>query len=248
MERNGNSKFKPLDDTTVKRLVNLAEETAAQILPTLWQKLYSDSNHKKTLPEELRELLGRRLRDEAFDFYVRIEVMRMNPAMQGAHKGFLRGIDHVMDPGRELPLVRRVYDVFVRQLKEYGKKYKEDICQTIMKAKEGNTMAIRHLLEWDKAWIEFDFIHGEISRRGCRYRLGEDDRFLEMVGNAIGKKPGIKKYTEESGLLVLIEIYANRYDLSGNNNKELKNLHYRLINDGVFDSGNKGRRRSPHRV
>ena len=248
MEKNSEFKFEPLNDATVRRLVILAEETAARILPSLWQKLHSDLNHKKPLPEEVGELLGRRLRYEIFNFHVQIEIIKMNPSLhikinpnlQKNDRNFLQNEELVMSP--DTPLVRRVYSVFVRQLEAYRKKYKEDISRTILKAKEGNTKAICNLLKWDKSWVEFDFVHGEISRRGYRYS-DKDEPFLMLVGDAISKKPVIRDYTyakaaeKESGILSLIELYANRYALSSSNNKELKNLHNLLKEDGVLDSG-----------
>jgi len=232
MERDGDLKCK-LDDTTVKRLVDLAEKTTFQILPKLRQRLQSDLNLKESLAEELGELLGQRLWFVAFQFFVQIEVIRRNPDRQGTDRDFLREGQLIEENS---PLTQRVYGVFLRQIEEYRKKHKEDISQVILKAKGGNARAIRSLLEWDKSWISFDLIHGEIARRGYRYR-DEDRGFLELVGDAIKKKPTVRDNAEECALLSLIELYANRYDLSGKNNKHLKMLYSWLSEDLGFDSG-----------
>jgi hypothetical protein len=229
MERDGNFKFKTpnyttVDDTIAEHLAKVAEEMTSKIFPSLLQKLQSDLSYMKALPiDELGELLGQRLCSAAFQYFVHIKVWRMNP------KGEIN------------TLARRVYDVFVSQIKEYHKKYEEDIGQTVLKAKEGNTMAICRLLEWDKSWIDFDFIHGQISRRGYRYRNDKDDlvndkSFLRLVAAAISKKPYIRDNADESGLLSAIEFYANRYDLSGKNNGRLKSLYNRLLKESSLDS------------
>ena len=234
----------PLDDTTVntiKYVAGIAWEIAEQAMPNLWVKLHADLNCNESLPIALAKLLKRRLYSEAYHYVMTIEILRMK---QGYLKNtemsqiadFLHGTAQLWTvmPGRDTPLVRRIYTIFLRELTEYKKKYREDMSQTIMKAIEKHPKSIFRLLEWDKSWIEFDFIHNEISARGYLYRTESDKRFLEGLAGAISKKPAIKKYTEESGLLGAIEILAGRYDLSSNN-KLLKSLHTLLLNEGGFN-------------
>ena len=175
-----------IDEATIVRLENLAETTALQLLPALWKRLQSDGPNSSP---ELRGLLGQRLRDEIFDFYVCIEVIKENPKVQGADIDLFQGLDLSVVPQVEAPIVRRAYEIFARQLEQYRKKYKEEISQTILRAKEGQLRAVCRLLEWDKTWIEADFIHTEISARGRRYRPDEDDRFPGRLVCLCGKPP-----------------------------------------------------------
>lgn len=245
MEKNRSSRLNnPLDDTTVniiKHVARIAWEIAEKAMPNLWPELHVDLNCDEYLPVALAKLLKRRLYEEAYHYVMTIEILRMK---QGYLKDtelsqiadFLHGTAKLWTvmSGRDTPLVRRVYTIFLRQLEEYRKKYKEDMSQTIRKAIEKHRGSICRLLEWDKTWIEFDFIHNEISARGYLYLTDTDKEFLYMVGKAISKKPAIKRYTEESGLLGAIEILADRYDLSSNN-KLLKSLHTLLLNEGGFN-------------
>jgi hypothetical protein len=246
MERNGNSKSNILlDDTTVdiiKDVAGIARKMAEQAMPNLWPKLHADLNCSESLPDALGDLLKRRLYGEAYHYVMTIEILRMRQVyLQDTQLSRIADFLHLtartwtIVAGLDTPLVRRVYTIFLRQLEEYRKKYKEDMSQTIVKAIKKDTRSICRLLEWDKSWIEFDFVHNEISARGYLYRTDSDKRFLEMIGDAIRKKPHVK-YTEESGFLSAIALLANRYDLSGNNNL-LKNLHTRLSNGGKFDLG-----------
>ena len=224
VERKRNFKFKTpdysaVDETTKERLAKEAEKVAWKVFPGLFQKLQADFSYMESFPQdELGELLGQRLRSAIFQFFVWIIVMRMNQKR---------------DIG---PLARRIYSVFVREIKEYSRKYGEDLGQTVMKAKKGEVKAIYTLLKWDKSWIGFDFIHGQITDRGYRYSADDkDDVFLARVGDAIKWKPHIRDHAEETDFLSAIEFFANQYDLSGNENENLKSLHDRLLRDSAFD-------------
>ena len=246
MERNGKSKFEHLDDTTVNIIMDvgrMAWEIAKQAMPILWPKLHADLNRSESLPDELAKFLRRQLYGEAYEYVTIItDLSNWEDYLEDQGlgiKNFLHGIgwEVTLRPGIESPLVRRVYTVFLRQLVEYRKKYKEDMSQTIVKAIKKDAMSICRLLEWDKTWIEFGFVHNEISARGYLYSTDSNKRFLEMVGDAILKKPHVKRYTERSGVLSAIALLENRFSLSKNKKRLLKKFHSSLVRAGAFDSG-----------
>jgi hypothetical protein len=245
-ERNGILRFEHLDDTSVNIVESVnstSRKMVGQAFPNLWPMLHADLKCNEPLPDELAELLRRRLYEEAFDYVFAIQIQRMrqvylNDPQLTQIAGMLHAIPGTWErAGSDTPLVRRVYGIFLRQLMGYRKKYKEDISQTIAKAKGKNAKAICRLLEWDKSWIIFDFIQNEISFRGYLLHREGDKRFLEMVGGAIARTPGVRKYAEKSGYLSAIELLSNLVDLSGNNNKLLRKIHSRLVKEYAFDSG-----------
>lgn len=220
-----------------KHVADFALEIAQKGLPYLFCWLHSDMNCKEALPIELQRVLQRKLYFEAYRYYGLIQIL--------IHQNFQNPDPRIKEfvsedwvssilPGEDTPLLRRVYAVFLRQLEEYRKKHKENISKTILKAKEGNTTAICRLIEWDPSFRDIDFIDTEISVRSARQ--SEKDRlFLKRIAEAQGKRSVIKRYIDDSGLLTLCEFYANRYNLSGRNNSNLRQLHTVLLNSGAFD-------------
>lgn len=238
MKRNGNFRLNippDPDDTTVniiKQVAGIAWKMAEQAMPNLWLKLHADLNRSESLPDELAKYLRRRLYEEAYE-YVKT-ITDLNNLADYLVINWHRSLR----PGIESPLVRRVYTIFLRQLVEYRKKYKEDMSQTIVKAIKKDRRSICRLLEWDKTWIAFGFVHNEISARGYLYSTdsNKNKRFLEMVGDAIRKKPHVKRYAERSGVLGAMALLENRYSLS-KDKKILKECHSNLVGAGTFNSG-----------
>lgn len=207
------------------------------------RKLWSDTNSKETLPDELWKILERRLYVEACRYYGLIQIL-IHGNFQNPHpqitEFLAEGWVWSVLPGEDTPLLRRVYAVFLRQLEEYRKKHKKHINETIQRAKEGDTTAICQLIQWDPAFRDIDFIKTEIGVRSA-LQSEQDRLFLKRIAEAHGKRPVIKRYTDDSGLLILCELYANRYDLSGPNNSNLKRLHNALSNSGAFDKASEGK-------
>ena len=220
----------------------IAWKTTRQAIRSLSPKLRADLNRDKSLPE-LVKLLIRRLHDEVYLHVMIMEVLKIyQPFVEDSqlsqfvncHQEAVQQWAEMLE-GAETPLVRRVYTIFLRQLKEYRKKYKEDMSQTIIKAIKQDTRSICRLLEWDKSWIQFDFIHNEIARRGYLYGTDSDKRFFEMVGDAIRKKPHVKQ--EMSGYFGITALEGNRLSLYEDNYRVLKLIHTELVKTGAFDSG-----------
>ena len=253
MERNKNPKpiIQPDDiPQNIKDHVDdISFKVARKAIESLTPELLANLNHNESILWLVR-LLTVRLYNEVHRYILALEIIKQlfekKPSLKDAQ--FSRFVDYFDEAvqtwtekpiGADTPLVRRVYIIFLRQLKEYRKKYKEDMSQTILKAIKKDTRSICRLLEWDKTWIEFSFVHNEISARGNLYDIDSDKRFLDMVGDAIRKKPHVKqestKYFEYfhiiSGLL------ANRVSLPADNYRALKEIHSYLVKTGAFDSG-----------
>jgi|GEM_PF-846874 hypothetical protein len=139
MKSEKGSGLKTPDDASIAFFKKRAIETADKQTPGLWQDLHSDLNRKEPLPIELATLLWRRLACEVLSFYTYIGILKINPELQDIYSSFLHGIEWVMTPEAITPLVKSVYNVFFAEIEEYRKKHKEDISQTILKAKEGDT-------------------------------------------------------------------------------------------------------------
>lgn|GEM_PF-5161268 len=203
-------------------------------------KLRSDTNSKETLPDELWEILRRRLYLEANEYRLLIQIV----IQQNFQKPdpwiteFLSGdwASSIL-PGEDTPLLRRVYAVFLRQLEEYRKKHGERISETIQKAKGSDVpamcRAICLLIEWDSLFRGIDFIRTEIEVRSA-LQSEKDRAFLKRVAEAEGKRPAIKRHAADSGFWTLCKLFVNRYDVSGRDNSNLKRLHSMLSNSGAF--------------
>ena len=96
--------------------------------------------------------------------------------------------------------------------------------------------------------MDSDFIHHEFFIRQQRYN-DKDRLFFENVSSAMRKRPIIRRIGEEDKeYLIYSWLYANRYDLSGRNNKKLKEIHRLLWEHGDFDSGTEEGWESTHRI
>jgi hypothetical protein len=214
-------KLHPAECILTNIAMELAQEGASRLMVPL-QEMFPGID----LPEELFFLLRRFLYIEMFKYLTTMKAMMNDPELSALFQGEEWAWWPV--PGEDGPLLRRVYDSFRQQLEQYKKTHRENIVDTILKAKEGNVRAICKLLEWDKVFLEFPFINRWISSRGLLYDAPNDVRRLEMSGGAIGKKPKSKNRADRPMLFSLVEFFASMFDLSGNNNRELKALHFFL--------------------
>jgi hypothetical protein len=216
-----------------------------------------------SLPEELKLLLGHRLYAEVHLFYLDMVRFALNPDQDNEKLSLharefwetpvvfdmhsppadpANWVTPVVvdmrnapaDPANWPPIIRRTYRAFLQEWKAYKKKHHESMDRTIWKAKKADATAICKLLQWDKTWICFPFIHNEFSRR----QWIENDRFFEMVADALKKKSGIRKtrvhldrHGPSKDLLWRIKLYVDRYGLA---EKDVEPLYDRLLEMGYL--------------
>jgi hypothetical protein len=222
--------LKAPDDETTAFFNKRAKDTADELGPILFTDLYHELNCGP-LPIEYSVILWRRLYYEVFEFCLMVESFKLNPELQNRFSNFLQDIEWVEGGPGYTPVVKFIYNAFKRELEEYKKKHKEDLSQTISKAKGGDRRALFRLVKWDKTWLEWDFVHKCIMTA----QYANDRVFFESLADAIRKKSGIKKGVKEERIFSVVRLFAKRYELS--KDEGLKKLHEDLDKAGAFDMG-----------
>lgn len=217
-------------DTTTAFFNKRAKDTAKRLTPVLFRDLHHDLNCGP-LPIEIGVILWRRLYYEVLEFCLMVETLKSNQELQKRHSSFLQGIEWVEGGHSYTPLVKSVYTAFKKELEDYNKKHKEDISQTMTKAKSGDRRALFKLLKWDKTWLQFDFVQKSIMVA----QQTNDRLFFESLADAIRKKSGVKKNAKEERILKAVSFMAKRFDLE--KDEGIKKLHEDLDSAGVFDMG-----------
>lgn len=118
---------------------------------------------------------------------------------------------------------------FGKECGQYKKKYREDITETIKKAKAGDVTSIYRLVKWDKAWIGADFIFSKIIT--SQYRDDKDDSlFFERLSDALRKKSS-KSRPKDRILIKTVKFFLRNQD----DPNAIKKVHEQLNKSGWFD-------------
>lgn len=119
-------------------------------------------------------------------------------------------------------ICKEVVQDFGKECGQYKKKNREDITETIKKAKVCDITSIYKLVKWDKAWIGADFIFSKIIT--SQYRDEKDDiLFFERLSDALHKKSA-KSRPKDKVLLKMAKFFLRNQDDPNAINRLFKQL------------------------
>lgn len=115
------------------------------------------------------------------------------------------------------------YAFFKKDLEYYRENHREEIIETIDKAKKGHRRSIYKLVKWDKSCLSFDFIEKAIAH----YQHKNNKEFFENLSDSIRKKSETRKAAKEEDFLIMARFYYPIIEKRAGGNKSLaiKKLH-----------------------
>lgn len=211
----------------------LAEKAALALTPVLFSRLIEElypppkeGINYTPPPIEVGRPLYERLYFEILEFTFAVEGYRKLFPKFG---DFLKGADVRAVMPVYTPVADMVYTAYKKELEEYKRQHKEDLSQTVAKAKDGNRKAILKLVKWDKTWLQWEFVQKHIMVA----QFNNDTSFFENLADAIRKKSNVKKISKEENILQIVKFFSKMFYLKKEDG--YSSLHEVMINGGILE-------------